>query len=401
MSDIPRKSPLAKTITPLLPPRARSRKAHLLIPPAGAGRFELPCCTDCGTFAWPFPEACAHCLSDRITLQAAPRGGRVIAATTAEVPADSYFRALAPWRVGLVQLDCGPQALVHLGPDCPPDTPVTLSLILDRGAQAVLHASRKGADMSQDKQWAEMTCAPKDRRILITDARHLAVPALVKSLRQAGARQILLGLSEPWKPFDATPFQGAEMVALDLRSDRSVADFTRDYGGKVDIVIHTAEYLRSGNAPADAREAMEVQYFGLSRLIRSLAPVMAGRGGDGPHRAVAWVNLTSVFGQVPHPRYQAIAPAHAAALALAPQLRQTLGAGGLRLLTVTCGPTEAPWFDAEPFPKLGASAIAKGIVTALTQGLEEAVLGDIAKDWLRRQQENPRALEADLARGQA
>lgn len=401
MSDIPRKSPLTKTKTPLLPPRARSRKAHLLIPPAGAGRFELPCCAGCGTFAWPFPEACAQCLSDKITLKPAPRGARVIAATTAEVPADSYFRALAPWRVGLVQMDCGPQALVHLAPDCPPETRLTLSLILDRAGQAVLHASRKGQDMSQDPQWAEMTCAPKDRRVLITDARHIAAPALVKALLQAGARKIMLGLSEPWKPFDPTPFQGAEMVALDLRSDRSVADFARDHGGKVDILINTAEYLRSGNAPTDAREAMEVQYFGLSRLIRTLAPIMAGRGGDGPYRAVAWVNLASVFGQVPHPRYQAIAPAHAAALALAPQLRQTLAGGGVRLLTVTTGPTEAPWFDAEPFPKLGASAIAKGIVTALTQGLEEVVLGDIAKDWLTRHQENPRALEAELARGQS
>ena len=401
MSTIPRKSPLSKTPTPLLPPSARSRKAHLLIPPAGEGSFALPQCQDCQTFHWPIPEACGECLSDRITLAPAPKGGTVISATTAEVPADSYFRALAPWRTGLIQLDCGPQALAHLGPDTPAGTKVTLSLVLDRSGQAVLHASAKGADMSQDRQWAEMTCAPKDRRILITDARHIAAPALVKELLKAGARKIMLGLSEPWKPFDPTPFEGTEILALDLRSDRSVQDFARDHGGKVDILINTAEYLRPGNAPTDAREAMEVQFFGLSRLVRSIGPIMASRGNDGLYRAVAWVNLTSVFGQVPHPRYQAIAPAHAAAMALAPQLRQTLRMGGVRLLTVTTGPTESPWFDAEPFPKLAPAAIAKGIVSALTQGLESTTLGDVAKDWLARHAENPRAREAELARGQS
>src|SRR5690606_34315987 len=112
----PRKGPLKRTRRPLLPPGARSRKAHLLTAAAAEGRFALPRCAACGAFHWPMPEACAPCLSDAIEAAPAPAGATLLAETTAQVPADPSFRARAPWRVGLVQMDCGPGALVHLHP---------------------------------------------------------------------------------------------------------------------------------------------------------------------------------------------------------------------------------------------------------------------------------------------
>lgn len=398
----PPRNPLERLRPVQLPPAARSRSAHLLIPPAGRGDFVLPRCAGCGAFAWPVPEACPACLAPDLPLTPAPRGGRVISATTAEVPAAAYFRERAPWRVGLVEMDCGPRALVHLHPHCGAGSRVRLSLLLDRAGQAVLHAGPEGEkDMSADPQWQEMTADPKGRRVLVTDARHVAALPLAQALLEAGAEKVWLGLDQAWKPFGQAPPPGAEIVPLDLRSDRSVADLVRDIGGKVEIVVNTADLPRPGPAlapaaAAQAREVMEVVAFGLMRLMRDLAPVLAGRGADG---AAAWVNLVPVLARVPHPGFAGYAAAHAAALALAPALRAILAAGGVRLTTAFTGPAETGWFRDFPPPKPSGPAIAAAILAALRAGQDETVIGDLARDWLERHDKNPRALEHDLAQG--
>ncbi|MFN3293214.1 MAG: OB-fold domain-containing protein, partial [Gemmobacter sp.] len=284
-----RKNPLHRTRRPALPPGARSRAAHLLTAAAAEGHFALPCCTACGRFAWPMPELCPACLGD-IALVPAPQGARLLSATTAEVPADSYFRERAPWRVGLVQMDCGPQALVHLSPGASMGDTLRLSLLLDRAGNAVLHAAREGEDMASDPQWQEMVADPRDRRVLITDARHIAALPLAQALLSAGAAGVYMGVPDPWKPLTvrAAPeaMPGVQMVALDVTSDRSVHDLAAQIGGKVEILINTADLPRPGGlmapaATAEAKAAMETVAFGLMRLARAFGPALAARGADG------------------------------------------------------------------------------------------------------------------------
>lgn len=402
-----KKNPLLRTRRPLLPPSSRSRAAHLLTAAAAEGRFDLACCIGCGRYAWPVPEACPECLSE-LAARPAPRGGRVIAATTAEVPADAYFRERAPWHVALIQMDCGPQALAHLGPGARPGDAVTLSLVLDRASQAVLHAMPKGDDVMTDPQWRHMTADPRDRRILITDARHIAALPLARALLRAGAAGVTLGLSEAWKPlpgradFEALP--NVRILPLDVTSDRSVDDLARDIGGKVEILINTADLPRPGGlglptAATDARAMMETVSFGLMRLGRAFGPAMTGRAADGDSGAVAWVNLLSVFGRVPAPGLAGLSAAHAAALALSQAMRAELAAGGVRLMTVLSGPTEDAWFQTFANPKVGGKAMADAVLDGLRRGLEEVVVGDMARDLLERQRDNPKAVERELAQG--
>lgn len=402
-----KKNPLLRTRRPLLPPGGRSRAAHLLTAAAGEGRFDLPRCTGCGRYAWPIPEACPDCLSD-IALHPAPRGGRVISATTAEVPADSYFRERAPWRVGLVQLDCGPQALVHLGPGAGPGDEVMLSLMLDRAGQAVLHAMPQGGDVTTDPQFRHMTGHPQGRRVLITDARHIAALPLAQALASEGAAAIWMGLPEAWKPLASrerlNAIPGLHLLPLDLGSDRSVEDLARDIGGKVEILINTADLPRPGGllgptAPTDTRAAMELLAFGLMRLARVFGPAMAGRGADGDLGAVAWVNLLSVFARAPAPGLAGYSAAHAAALAIGQSLRADLARGGVRLMTVLSGPTEDDWFQTFPNPRVSGKALAGAVVDGLKRGLEEVTVGDMARDLLARLAENPKAVERELAEG--
>lgn len=400
-------NPLRPTRLPLPVPAARSRAAHLLTAAASRGDFDLPCCTGCGRFLWPMPEVCPACLSE-VGLSRAPQGGRLISATTAEVPADPYFRERAPWRVGLVAMDCGPQAVVHLHPGSRPGDQVRLTLILDRAGQAVLHAGPDGGDMQTDPQWREMTADPAARRVLITDARHVAALPLARALAEAGAASIHIGLAEPWKPLAtraallAVP--GVQLVDLDVTSDRSVADLAADLAGRVEIVVNTADLPRPGGllAPAaqvQARLMSDVVALGLMRLARGFGPAMTGRGADGDRGAVAWVNVLSVFSRAHPPAWAGYGAAHAAALALSRTLRAELGRGGVRLVTVLTGPTEDEWFQTMDPPRVAGRALANAIVDALKRGLEEVVVGDVARDLIARLEENPKAVERELARG--
>lgn len=406
-----RKDPLAHTRLPLLPPARRSRAAHLLTQAAAEGRFALPRCKGCGTYLYPVREACPVCLCAEMPMSDAPDVGTVLSCTAAEVPADNYFRERAPWHVGLVKLDCGPTALVHLHAGCStPESRVRLRLMLDKAGQAVFFAAplEDGFDMTDDPQWREMTADPKYRRALITDGRNPVTLDLVKALIKAEAREIHVGVRETWKPFPAekalAALPGVHLVSLDLTDEKSVQDAARDYGAKTEILINTADYPRPGRLTDGgqmnaAREAMELLYFGQMRLAAAFGPVMAARGADGAVGAAAWVNLLSIFAEAHSPDFAAYAGAQSAALALSHSVRAELAAGGIRLMNVFAGPTDDDWYQALPQPKVPQKAIAAAIIDGLKGGLEDVYVGDVAKDLHERRLRNPKALERELAAG--
>lgn len=399
----PRKSPLARTRRPQPLPVARSRTAHLLTRAAAQGVFALPACTACGATHFPARDICPDCLSDAIAARPAAAAGLVLAQTRAEVPSLPYFRERAPWDVGLIQLDAGPQALAHLHPDCRMGDRVQLSLRLDKGGQAVLHAAPKDAPegvLMTDPKWREMVAHPLHRRVLITDARHFAAPAMARALLKAGAAEVRLGLPEAWKPLDTRPFDGlpVQLLPLDMGSDRSVADHVRDYGGKTEIVVNTAERVRSGGM-AEAQAMMEALVFGPMRLAAALAPAMIGRGADGPAPAAAWVNLLSIHALTPLPALPAWSAAQAAAQAFSLGLRAELAQGGLRLVNLYAGPTEDDWWQSAAPPRVGAGALAQGLLRGLAEGLEEVFIGPVSEDLRDRLAANPKAVERDLAQG--
>ncbi|MDK3017299.1 SDR family NAD(P)-dependent oxidoreductase [Pseudodonghicola flavimaris] len=402
-----RKDPLVRTELPLTPPGGRSRAAHLLTRAAARGQFALPRCRACGTVHFPVRDICPNCLSTEIAMAPAAAAGTLLSRTQAEVPALPYFRERAPWHVGLVQLADGPQVIAHLHPEVAVGAAVRMHLKLDKAGQAVLYAAPKTAevDLMTDPKWREMVAHPLHRRVLITDARHFATPAIVKALKAAGARKIRLGVPEAWKPFREAPLydgiEGVEILPLDLTSDRSVFDYASDYGGTTEIVINTADRVRAGQTlqPGTllpAQEMMEHIAFGPMRLAQALAPALIGRGADGPAAAAAWVNLLSIHALAPLPGHMGWSAAHAAAHAFSQGLRAELLQGGVKLINLYSGPTEDPWFQTMIPPKVNGAALARGIVKALTEGLEELDIGPVAQELRERLDANPKAVEREL-----
>ena len=398
------RNPLLRTRLPTLPPRARSRPAHLHTKAAAEGRFLLQRCAACQSFTYPARDACPVCLSADLPLAEAPRGGVLLTETTIRVPADLYFRERAPWRIGIVKLDCGPTMIAHLHAAAREGEKVLMSFQLDKSGNAVAIATPPGP-VAADRQLREFTADPQHRRILITNGRSAVGQELAGALVAAGAGLVHVGIAEDWKPFPGEArlraMEGVRIVPLDIASEASVAELAADIAGKTDILINTADHVRPGGlltrtVSGPLREEIEQHWRGFIHLAQCFGPAMLARGADGIDCAVAWVNLFSVYALANWPAYGCYSAAQAAALSLSHSLRAELRPGGVRVINLFTGPVDTEWFQTVAPPKLAPRAIANAVVQALRGGSEDVFVGDVAQDLRKRLEANPKALEREL-----
>ncbi|MCY4463860.1 MAG: SDR family oxidoreductase [Albidovulum sp.] len=407
----PKRNPQRKTRSALAPPSARTRLGIRLAALASAGRLELQRCESCREFAYPPREACPICLDDDLEWTRISGGGELIAATVVHASADPYFRDRAPWRIGTVRLAEGPRILAHLHGDCETGDRVRARLHLDKSGQAVFFALPESdtENMGDDRQLREMTNDPKHRRVLITDARTPVGAAIAEALADAGCRAIFAGVSELWRRdeqldrISAQPI--VEPVPLDLTDTESVRECAAEYGGKVDILIHTADYLRPGGLVdrrgiAMAKEEFETNVFGFMRLAQSFGPPMRARGSDGIDSASAWVNAISVRALSSWPAFGSHSACHAALLSMAQCLRGEFAGSGVRVVNVFSGPLETDWHDSLPPPKVAPARLARDLIAGLRRGVEDIYVGDVARDIASRWRDDPKVLERELTTGE-
>ena len=398
------RNPVRALRRPTLPPPARSRAALRLTAAAAEGRFELQHCFDCATVQYPPRSACVTCLSHRLEWHETDGAGELITDTVLHHSNELYYRERVPLRLGTVKLDAGPLALVHLHGDCAAaPSRVRVRAHLDKSGQAVLIAlpGKDTTNMADDPMLREMTGDPKLRKVLITDGKSAVGQALAKALVEAGADIVWLGIAEPWKQgADALNLPQVERVPLDVTDEKSVRDLAGMIGGKVDILINTAE-LHRNHTIADrgtetARAEMEVNYFGLLRLAQAFGPAMRARAAEGSVPATAWVNLLSIYALSALPSHGTFSAAKAAALALSQNLRAKMRHSGIRVVNVFPGPLDDEWNQLVPPPKLAPNALAKAIVAALRDGVEDVYPGDVAQDIVTRFRESQKVLEREL-----
>ncbi|MET3395930.1 NAD(P)-dependent dehydrogenase (short-subunit alcohol dehydrogenase family)/uncharacterized OB-fold protein [Variovorax sp. 1140] len=418
-SVFPLKNPVLRTQRMNLPPMGRGRVAHGLTRAAAlSDHLELQVCEECGTVQYPPRDACGKCLSPELDWRKQSPCGELLSVATLHHSNHLYFRERLPWRIGVVRLDSGATVIAFLTDSVAPPTGlagsertrVQVLLRLDRAGQAVLVAQpieELNID-AKDKLQMETGCSPRGRKILVTDGKTAVGQAIVLALLEAGAETVWAGYSEPWKRSSELArlkdIPGAVPVPLDLTDARSVSALGAELGGKVDIVVSNAEVHRtegiSSRPGTDvARAEMEVNYFGLLRLAQAFAPALKGRAADGPGHAVAWVNLLSVFALSNFPSQATYSASKAAALSLAQCLRAEMLPHGIRVLNVFPGPIDDEWNQNVPPPKLSPGALAGAMVRALTDGLEDLYPGDVAREWLARWRDNPKALERELVLG--
>lgn len=404
----PRKNPILRSRAPTSPPGARSRVGLGLTAGAARGALTLQVCRECGALQYPPREACRVCLSDRFAWREADGRGELTSETLLHYPQELYFRERAPWRVGLVHLRPGVDIVAFLHAALPPaPTPVRLVAALDRASQAVIVALSPDGEvaLSDDPKLRDLTCDPRGRKILITDGKSAAGQAAVRALTAAGPELVWVGEAEPWKVMPGfsslRDVPGVTIVPLDVTDERSVETLAGEIGGKVDIVVNTADYHRTFGIAArrgteTAHSEMDVNYLGLLRLAHAFAPALKSRAADGRASAVAWVNLLSIYALSSFPEHGTYSASKAAALSLSQSLRAEFRPAGIRVINLFPGPIDDEWSQTILPPKVAPAALGAAIVAALRGSVEDVYPGDVAQDWLARFVEDPKALEREL-----
>lgn len=405
----PKKDPQKRSVSPTRPPEMRSRASLGLSAAAAEGRFALQQCSECGTVQYPPRDACQSCLGTDLPWCDQDPRGTLLAETKVRTSTKLYFRERAPWRIGTVKLDVGPVILCHLHDDCPRGGEVHILYRLDRAGQGVLVAIPRERTplMEDDPLLRSLSSDPKHRRVLVSDARNPNASALVEGLFQAGAASVIVGECETWRP---NPFRaavlatGAEILPLDVTDTVSVRQLAGEIGGKTDILINNARFLRPGGAlargdTAFARDEMEINYLGLMRLAQAFGPAMGARTADGVNSAVAWVNILSVHALSNDPGFGCFSASNAAAHSLSQSLRAEFRDAGLRVMNVYCGPTDDEWYQPLPPPKVSPAALARSLISGLQDGLEDVWCGDVARDIRDRWRLDAKVLEREMTMG--
>ncbi|HKF56961.1 MAG TPA: SDR family NAD(P)-dependent oxidoreductase [Blastocatellia bacterium] len=228
----------------------------------------------------------------------------------------------------------------------------------------------------------------RGKRVLVTGASRGLGRALAIACLEAGAREVIAGARNP-DALSALDGAGMTPVRLDVTSDNDAASVKAL--GPLDILINNAGVnswagLLRGDMTDMMRE-LEVNYFGVVRMVRAVAPSMIEQG-DG-----LIVNVSSVLGKVSLPVAGSYSATKAALIALSQALRGDLEDKGVRVITVLPGAIDTDMNRDYHGPKTPAGQIAAGVLKAIESEALETVIGDDATAIMKTLATNP--LEAE------
>lgn len=139
---------------------------------------------------------------------------------------------------------------------------------------------------------------------------------------------------------------GVRAVELDVTSDDSMTaaiDHVLSEAGRIDVLVNNAGYGSYGaieDVPmAEARRQIEVNLFGLARMIQLVVPGMRGRGGG------TIVNITSIGGKITTPLGGWYHASKFAVEGLSDALRTELAPFGIDVVVIEPGGIATEWGD--------------------------------------------------------
>ena len=214
----------------------------------------------------------------------------------------------------------------------------------------------------------------------------------VASIRAGKAQRVYAAARDP-RTLAALAHSDARVVpiALDITDDTSVqaaAARLRD----VDLVVNNAGVLRGGRliAAADlaaARQEMEVNYFGLLRMSRAFAPILAANGGG------TLINVLSILSRVASPAGGGYSASKAAALSLTQAVRAELLSQGTRVIGVLPGYVDTAMAEGVSAPKIQPSEVVRATLDALLTNQDDVYPGEQASQIAARLLQDPKAVE--------
>ena len=229
------------------------------------------------------------------------------------------------------------------------------------------------------------------KRVLVTGASRGLGRALVTAFVDAGASEVLAGARKR-EDLVALRSERVTPVQLDVTSDEDVAALGRL--GAVDILINNAGVAGFGNPLtmdfAAIQEEIAVNYFGVLRVTRAIAPGMIAK-----HDGMI-VNVATAFAKINLPLVGTYCATKAALLSLGQALRAYLVEHDVRVITVMPTTIDTDMSKGADVPKMTKEFVAAEIVAAIREERHDPPIGDEAKGVFENLSKDARGLEKVL-----
>ena len=212
------------------------------------------------------------------------------------------------------------------------------------------------------------------KRVLVTGASRGLGRALVTAFVEAGASEVLAGARKS-EDHEALRSERVRPVLLDVTSDEDVEGLAGL--GAVDILINNAGVAGFGNPLtmdfAAIQEEIAVNYFGVLRVTRAIAPRMIAK-----HDGVI-VNVATAFAKINLPLVGTYCATKAALLSVGQALRAYLAEHGVRVITVMPTTIDTDMSKGADVPKMTKEFVAAEILAAIREERHDPPIGDEAK----------------------
>ncbi|GAA2069496.1 SDR family oxidoreductase [Streptomyces albiaxialis] len=204
--------------------------------------------------------------------------------------------------------------------------------------------------------------------VVVTGGRRGLGAALVDEVLARGARRVYSTARSPFT--DTRP--EVEAVGLEVTSPESVAALART-APDAQVVFNNAGILRpgpllTGEFP-DVVATFDVNVFGVLRVARAFAPVLAANGGGAlvnMHSVLSWLAGSGAYGG-----------SKAAAWSLTNSLRLELGRQNTQVVGAHAGFIDTEMVSALDQPKATPAEIAARIADGVEAGATEVLADDI------------------------
>jgi NAD(P)-dependent dehydrogenase (short-subunit alcohol dehydrogenase family) len=212
------------------------------------------------------------------------------------------------------------------------------------------------------------------KRVLITGASRGLGRALVTAFVDAGASEVVAGAR---KPEDREALKAPRVTPVQL--DVTIADDVEElvHLGAIDILVNNAGIAGFGNPLtmdlAAAQEEMAVNYFGVLRVTRAVAPGMIAQ------RDGVIVNVATAFAKVNLPLVGTYCATKAALLSLGQAMRAYLSEHNVRVITVMPTTIDTDMSKGADVPKMTKEFVAGEILAAIREERHDPPIGDEAK----------------------